>query len=110
MNEEQSVLVGFWDTPPIEDHKFWAYHMDRYPCTVYLSRQPCHGWELWVNTASRRRVRWFVRPLTDDSKGLVDTVPAPEIVPGGNCKKGKSRTETDALDTAEQHVWQVSSW
>ena len=29
MMRRRSVMVGLWDTPPIEDHKFWAYHMDR---------------------------------------------------------------------------------
>ena len=48
MMRKQGVKASFWTTPPIEDHKFWAYHMDRLPYTVYLSREPCHGWELWV--------------------------------------------------------------
>lgn len=103
-------MAILWTTPPIEDHVFWAYHLDRSGCTVYLSREPCHGWELWVDTVSRGRVKWFVRPLTEDSKGAVDTVPAPEVVPGGSSRQGTSPTETAALDAAEHHVWNVSRW
>ena len=110
MMRRRSVMAGLWDTPPIEDHKFWAYHKDRHPYTIYLSREPCHGWELWVDTVSQRRVKWLVRPLTEDSKGVVDTVRAPEVVPGGSGMQGSSLTEADAMDTAEQHVWQVSRW
>ena len=63
-----------------------------------------------MDTVSRGRVKWFVRPLTEESKGLVDTVPAPEVVPGGSDRQGTSRTEAAGLDTAAQHVWQVSRW
>ena len=107
---KQSPMPDFWETPPTENHKFWAYHMDRYPYTVYLSREPVHGWELWVDAVSPSRVKWLVRPLTEESKGFVDTVPAPEVVPGGNVKQGTSRTETDAMDAAEEHVWVGSRW
>ena len=107
---KQGVKASFWTTPPIEDHKFWAYHKDRYPYTVYLSREPVHGWELWVDAVAPSRVKWLVRPLTEESKGFVDTIPVPEVVPGGSVKQGTSRTETDAMDTAEEHVWEVSRW
>ena len=107
---EWSIGAGLWETPPIEDHMFWAYHLDKWGYTVYLSREPCHGWELWVDATSQGRVGWVVRPLTEDSKGVVDTVPAPVVVPGGNDKGGTSRTEAGALEEAERHVWQVSRW
>ena len=101
-------MMKLWTTPPIEDHTLWAYHMDRHPYTVYLSRQPCHGWELWVDPVSKKNiVIWVVRPLTDESKSALETVPPPEIIPGGTGKLGKSSTEADALDVAEQHVWEV---
>ena len=107
---KQSPMPGLWETPPIEIHKFWAYHMDRYPYTIYLSREPVHGWELWVDALSPRRVKWLVCPLTAESRGPVDTVRPPEVVPGGSVKQGISRTETDAMDTVEEHVWEVSRW
>ncbi len=107
---KQKPMPGLWQAPPIEDHQFWAYHMDRYPFTVYLSREPVHGWELWVDALSPMRVEWLVRPLTEESRGLVATVPPPEVVPGGSAKQSTSRTEADAMDAAEEHVWKASRW
>ena len=96
-------MAGLWDTPPIEDHKFWAYHKGQaplQPSTSVASRYMAGscGW----SAVSPKRVKWLVRPLTEKSKGFVDTVPVPEVVPGGSVKQGTSRTETDAMDTAEE--------
>ena len=90
-------MPGLSKTPPIEIHKCWAYHMDRYLSTINLSREPCHGWELWVDALAPRRIKWFVQQSTHSAVWAADPavtcalprIPAPlseVVVEGGHIR------------------------